>query len=448
MTAASAVPPGAQLRVVLGVSRARILPLRLAYEGHDHVRVIASYAAAGEVLNALECDLADGAIVDEDLHGMTRARLGIFKERRWSLVMLSRQPEAPQWQGLAGPVVSPDTDPLDILRALQRAVRGEFRPRRPNQPRARATPTPSSAVQPARHAGQPRVIAFWSGRGAPGKTTLGLNALALAGAVEPTVLVELDTTAASLTAYLDDGHDGRPRRARGTLLELAGAQLRTSAEWEQALGSTVQHLGSYSPHARLLCGIAHPEQRAKVTDPAAFIESLVAELGRRFARVLLDVGSDPLGGESTEASIGATALRLADRVLVVTTPEPASVHRTRMAVREAGDRLERGGVGLVINRVDRHHGDVAWISNAVGLPILGILPADDRAQQRALAAAMPVVRDPDSRLRPPLAHLLEQLGSPSIADTFVPAPRPSRKVPFWGQLRTAMSVLTTFGGPR
>ena len=43
-----------------------------------------------------------------------------------------------------------------------------------------------------------QVIAWWSGRGAPGKTTLGFNSLALGGAVEPTVLVELDTMAASL----------------------------------------------------------------------------------------------------------------------------------------------------------------------------------------------------------------------------------------------------------
>ena len=111
------------------------------------------------------------------------------------------------------------------------------------------------------------MIAFWSGRGAPGKTTLALNCLALAGAVEPTVLVELDTVAASLAAYLDDGRQGRPRRARSTLLELAGARLRTAEDWDQALGGILQPLGSFSPHARLLCGIAHPEQRAKLTDP-------------------------------------------------------------------------------------------------------------------------------------------------------------------------------------
>src|SRR5439155_25508425 len=98
-------------------------------------------------------------------------------------------------------------------------------------------------------------------------------------------------------------------------------------------------------------------------DPGGSVESLIGALRRHFARVLLDVGSDPLGGESTEALIGSAALRLADQVLVVATPEPASIHRTCMAAREAGHRLDRQGVSLVINRVDpKHHGDVSWIS--------------------------------------------------------------------------------------
>ena len=96
------VPPGAPLRVVLGVGRARVLSLRLAYQGHDHVRVIASCAAASEVLSVLERGDADGAILDEELHGLDRARLALLKERRSPLVLLSRRPEAAQWQGLAG----------------------------------------------------------------------------------------------------------------------------------------------------------------------------------------------------------------------------------------------------------------------------------------------------------------------------------------------------------
>jgi MinD-like ATPase involved in chromosome partitioning or flagellar assembly len=461
--------PGAQLRVVLGVSRARVLPLRVAYQGHDHIRVIASCAAASEVLSLLENGEADGAILEEDLHGLDRGRLALLKERRSPVVLLSRRLEAPQWQGLAGPVLPLETDPADILLALRRAVQGEYAPRRPSR-RPVCAAGPSTTEPPAQH--EPattaaqfardslplqlklqhelQVIGWWSGRGAPGKTTLGFNTLALGGAVEPTVLVELDTTAASLAAYLDDGRDGRPRRARSTLLELAGAQLRSSEDWEQALNRTLQPLGPYSPHARLLPGIAHPERRTKLVEPTAFVESLVGELRRRFARVLLDVGSDPLGGESTEACIGTAALRLADWVLVVATPEPASVHRACMAMREAGDRLDRERASLVVNRVDpKQHGDVSWISDAVGLPILATLPADDRAQQRSLAAAVPVVRDPDSCLRRPLAQLLEQLGTAPTVNSFVPAPRRSRQVPLWGQLRTAATfILSTFGGPR
>jgi MinD-like ATPase involved in chromosome partitioning or flagellar assembly len=145
-------------------------------------------------------------------------------------------------------------------------------------------------------------------------------------------------------------------------------------------------------------------------------------------------------------------LRLADRILVVATPEPASVHRTCMAVGEAGDRLDRAGVSLVINRVDpKRNGDVTWISNAVGLPIVAVLPADDRAQQRALAAAVPVVRDPDSRLRRGVTELLEQLGTPSVAvaENFPPAPRPPVRHPLWDHLRSAVTFRpSTFGGVR
>jgi len=203
---ATPVPPSAQLRAVLGVSRARVLSLRLAYQGHDHVRVIASCAAASEVLSLLERGDVDGAILDEELHGLDRARLALLKERRSPLVLLSRRPEAVQWQGLAGPGRALETDPADILLALRRAVQGEYTPRRPGRrPVRTATPStspPAAQSEPAATGAQPArdvlqlqlqhelgVIGLWSGRGAMGKTTLGLNGLALGGAVESTALV-------------------------------------------------------------------------------------------------------------------------------------------------------------------------------------------------------------------------------------------------------------------
>jgi MinD-like ATPase involved in chromosome partitioning or flagellar assembly len=457
------LPGGDQLRLVLGVSRSRVLPLRLAYEADEHVRVVASCATASEALAVLERGDAAAAVLDEDLHGLDRTRLGLLKARPWRLVLLSRQPESARWEGLPVAVLHSESDSSQILHALENASHVERTRHRSSSPgparpagRSRSPANgeqPPDSVHDELQRAKSRVIGFWGGRCGAGKTTLGLNCLALGGAVEPTVLVELETIAASLAAYLDDGRDGKPRRARSTLLELAAAQPRSAAEWEWALARILQPLGSYSPHARLICGVAHPEQRSKLSDPAAFIEALIGALRQRFAKVLLDIGSDPLGGESTEALIASTALRLSDQVLVVATPERPSVHRTCMAVGEAGHRLDRQGVGLVINRVEpKLHGDVSWISDAVGLPMLYALPADDKAQRRAVAAAVPVVRDPDSRLRRPLAELLEQLGSPRSLEAFVPAPRPPRRRPttaVWGQLRTALGfALGTLGGPR
>jgi hypothetical protein len=64
-------------------------------------------------------------------------------------------------------------------------------------------------------------------------------------------------------------------------------------------------------------------------------------------------------------------------------------------------------------------------------------------------AAVPVVRDPDSRLRRPLAELLEQLGSPSSTDAFVPAARPPHRYPLWNQLRAAVTFAgSSLGGAR
>ena len=462
MSMPSPIVPGGQLRVVLGVTRARVLPLRVAYQGHEQVRVVATSSTAGEVLSAIEREQVDAAIVDEDLHGLDRTRLAALQASRLRWIVLSRQPESARWDGFDAVVLSPETDPGDILRALQaaptpalrhraaRAATGRHRTRTtaPSSRQAIAVDAPLAANSIS------QVIALWSARGSAGKTTFGLNALALDGAVEPTVLVELETTAASLAAYLDDGRDSHPRRARATLLDLAGAQLRTAAEWDLALDRCLQSLGgSYSPYARLLCGVAHPEQRYKLAEPAAFVEALVTALRRHFARVLLDVGSDPLGGESTEALVASTALHLADHVLVIATPEPASVHRTCMAISEAGSRLDRPNVGLVINRVDpKLHGDVSWISNAVGLPIVAVLPADDRAQRQAVAAAAPVVRHPDSRLRRPLGRFLQELGSPPAVTSFVPAPRQQRRAlswPGWGQLRAALTFVPgSIGGSR
>jgi hypothetical protein len=247
--------PSGRLRVVLGLSRARTPRLKLAYQGDERVRVVAACASAGDVLAVLADRGADGAILDEELHGLGREQLGEFRRRRYPAVVLAASPSAPHWEGLAGPVLAPDADPTEILMALRRAVRGEYTPKRRGATAApQASPSrPTAAPEPRRAPGRAQVVGFW-GSGS-GRTTLALSYCALVGAGRSVVLVELDTTGASLAAHLDDGADGRPRRVKQTIVELAKVRPATHEAWERELGRALQPLGPYSRFARVLVGV-------------------------------------------------------------------------------------------------------------------------------------------------------------------------------------------------
>ena len=56
-----------------------------------------------------------------------------------------------------------------------------------------------------------------------------------------------------------------------------------------------------------------------------------------------------------------------------------------------------------------HQANVAAIEDALKLPLVGVLPFDHDAVQRALFAGRPVVCDRKSKLRRPLQDLAEQV---------------------------------------
>ncbi len=277
---------------------------------------------------------------------------------------------------------------------------------------------------------------------------LALSTLALSGAVRPTVLVELDTTGASLAAYLDDGDDWRPRRARCSVLELANAGPRTPADWDRELARVSQPLGTFSAKAEVIIGVPHPAQGSALS--GAFVATLIAELEQRFETVLLDLGDEPVSGTGVEATVSATALQAADWVLVVTTPEPASLHRARLAILEAGDALDRSRAALVINRLDRRYPvSIDRVEVGLGLPVIACLPLDYHATQRAQADAQPVVCDTGSKLRKPLGQLLERLNGEALASAeLVGHVGRSGPLSTLRRLRAAAALLLAFGGPR
>lgn len=111
---------------------------------------------------------------------------------------------------------------------------------------------------------------------------------------------------------------------------------------------------------------------AGAIDPIAFSD-LLNEARRHFSYVLLDA---PAGIEDGFQ----LAARYADRILLVTGPDPASV---RDAAR-AGEVLELMGkknVRLIVNRIDKKMANLLNITvddimDQSGLPLIGIVPED------------------------------------------------------------------------
>ena len=95
--------------------------------------------------------------------------------------------------------------------------------------------------------------------------------------------------------------------------------------------------------------------------------------------------------------------------LLVTTPEIAALRRTHACLRLLqGLEFPTSKVQLVLNRHDArfHHGraEVAW---HLGAPIVGLIPFDHAAAERATAQQRPLVVDSNSRASRALLSLAE-----------------------------------------
>ena len=208
------------------------------------------------------------------------------------------------------------------------------------------------------------LIAVLSGKGGTGKTSVcaGL-ATALASREEKVLCIDCDIGLRNLDIALGLAHADAPSFAE-------------VCRGEYSLGAALRH-----PQYPELAFLTAPVNcRAEDIDRAAFCAMLRAAR-EQFNYVFLDA---PAGVE--------LGFRLcacyADRVILVTCPEPAAV---RDAAR-AGELLELMGkpdVRLVVNRVSKKMFDIMNVTvddvmDEAGLPLLGIVPEDPNVM---LAAA-------------------------------------------------------------
>ena len=215
------------------------------------------------------------------------------------------------------------------------------------------------------------VYAVASGKGGVGKTTTTVNlgtALAMAG--ESVAIVDTDLGMANLAGFVSLNPEST------TLHDV----LADEADLEEATYELVDGMVAIPSAGEL-------EEYAKSSPEG--LGAVVAELRESHDRILLDVGA----GVSHESVL---PLGLADGVLLVSTPEPASVQDVKKTI-ELAERAEGRVLGIVITRT-RPETDVSYdrIADQLDVTLIGTIPDDPLVRESLYAGRPVVVHDQES----------------------------------------------------
>jgi len=248
------------------------------------------------------------------------------------------------------------------------------------------------------------VTVVFSPRGGAGQTTLATNlAVALAQATpDRVVALDLDLLFGHMAMLLDLV----PRTA---LSAISPAAIR-QADRDSLGYYLVRHAES---SLRLLAGTLRPEDSELVT--GEHVRAMLESLRRQFVHVIVDAGS-----RFAEPSLAA--LELADRILVVTTPEPHAIHATCETQRVVHDLLgvphER--ITYVLNRPSPYgHLSTSVLVGMLGTQRVHDVPYGGDDVSRSSLDGFPLVMgrtgNPASRAILSLARELERAGNESLA---------------------------------
>lgn len=216
------------------------------------------------------------------------------------------------------------------------------------------------------------VYSVASGKGGVGKTTTTVNlGTALAGAGNRVVIVDVDLGMANLAGYVSLDPDDNV-----TLHEV----LAGKAPIQRATYRLADDIFAV-PSATAL-------ERYSETETER-LDDAVAALKEAFDVVMLDVGA----GVNYESVL---PLGLADRVLLVTTPQPAAVRDTQKTlelVEQAGGTVK----GVVVTRT-RNDDPVSAeeVAEEIGVDLLGAVPEDGAIRESVREGRPVVVHSPNS----------------------------------------------------
>ena len=231
------------------------------------------------------------------------------------------------------------------------------------------------------------VYAIASGKGGVGKTTTAVNlGAALAEDGHAVVVVDTDLGMANLAGFLDfDSDDG------ATLHEVLAGE----ADIDDAV---------YAAPGDIDVVPSNTDIEAFARADTTRLREVVEELRGEYDYVLLDTGA----GISHDTVL---PLGLADEVLLVSTPDVASVSDTA----KTGDLTERVGgtvAGAVLNKRSSNILDATDVEETLGTDVLAVVPADD-AVPMSIDAGRPTV---DFAPASPAALVYDTLAAVLTAD--------------------------------
>ena len=200
--------------------------------------------------------------------------------------------------------------------------------------------------------------------------------------------------------------------ARNLTVVAAGvAGSHQSEHWARMLRDEIQPLDpKHSPRAWVLAGVPSAALRNRL-DPE-FLAELIAHASGQggFGCVIVDAGAEPAVG-TLEGACWRALVELADRVLLVAMPDVVGLRRGIGTLERLEARVERGRLGVVLNRYRRgEHDDAADVATVLrGIPVVAVVPDDVRACTIALRTQRTLGSVGRGRAHQELRRLADQL---------------------------------------
>ncbi len=273
-------------------------------------------------------------------------------------------------------------------------------------------------------AGGGTVIAMVGAPGGQGVSVLAAGLTAALGRRASTALVDLNLESPGQALALDLN----PARNLYMVLHEIGTRDDASL-WARLLESELQPLDGSLPRAVVLAGAPGAGLAASVG--ADSVRQLLRQLARHEQFVVADVGSS-LDGHTPVAAAHRAALEAADRVFVVARADLIGLRRAAHLLEHLRGSLDHDAdrLALVLNQHQpQHHHDSVEVARALRTTVAGVIPADPKSTQAALAVQRPLVAFGGARRGSAARALLElarSIEDATIAQATREARRPTR----------------------